>query len=242
MNGAFAQQVLDTAWSSAVAITPLLAFFLIFQLFLTNIPRGQITDIVKGTVIAAVGLFLFLLGIGIAFLPFGKAIGAALAAQDTWLLLLVGVVLGFLTTWGEPSVRILADQVEGATNGSIPAMMVIVAICLGVAFWVGVGMLRLRYDLPFTAVIVPGYLLALGLLWFSDKRFLAIAVDAGGVATGPLANTFLLALALGAASGIEGADLISKGFGLLALISLAPIISVMILGFLVNREVRRKDL
>src|SRR5690606_8713036 len=129
---------------------------------------------------------------------FGRAVGAALGALNgSWLLIAVGALLGFVTAWGEPAVRILADQVEEASNGSIRSSVVLHTICIGVAVWVGIGMLRISYDLSLLHLLLPGYGLAILLLWLSDKDFVGIAADAGGVATGPLANSFLLALALG---------------------------------------------
>jgi len=214
--------------------------FLVFQVSWLRLPLREVANILKGTAIAAVGLFLFLVGVGVAFLPFGRAVGSALASLDmSWLLAAAGVLLGFVTAWGEPAVRILADQVEGASNGSIRRSMVLYAICAGVAVWVGIGMLRISYEIPLLYLLVPGYGLVIALLWLSDKDFVAIATDAGGVATGPLANSFLLALALGASSAMTDQDPIVNGFGLVSLIALAPVMSVMLLGLLVKLKSRK---
>jgi len=242
VSEALIDEIATTAWSVILAVVPLVVLFLAFQFFLLRLPRKQIAEILTGTAIAAIGLFLFLLGIGVGFLPFGRAIGAALGALDqVWLFVLIGVLLGFVTTWGEPAVRVLADQVEEASNGSIRGSVVLYAICIGVAVWVGLGLLRISYAIPLLYLLVPGYGLAIVLMWFSSKEFVAIGVDAGGVATGPLANSFLLALALGAAASMESGELIVQGFGLVALIALAPIISVMVLGILVRSGTRDKE-
>src|SRR5690606_19158183 len=108
------------------------------------------------------------------------------------------------------------------------------AMCTGVAAAVGLGMLRIAYDLPLAWILVPGYTLAIALVWVSDRSFVAIAVDSGGVATGPLANTFLLALAFGASAALAGRGPLVHGLGLVALIALAPIIALMVLGFVVR--------
>ena len=235
-------KIAATAWSVTIAIVPLLALFLVFQFFLLRLPKRQVADILKGTAIAAIGLFLFLLGVEIGFLPFGRAIGEALGAMDqTWLIVLIGSLLGLLTTWGEPAVRILANQVEEASNGSIRGTLVLYSISIGVALWVGIGMLRIVYEIPLLYLVVPGYLVVVGLMRLSDRDFVGIAVDAGGVATGPLANTFLLALALGASASAGDQDPIIHGFGFVALIALAPIISVMALGFLVRLKTREQE-
>ncbi len=233
-------EITATFWSVTIAIVPLALLFLLFQVFLLKLPRRQVADILKGAAIAAVGLYLFLLGIGIGFLPFGRAIGEGLGAlENKWLFVMAGVLLGFLTTFGEPAVRILAQQVEDASNGSIPGPMVLYATCIGVAVWVGVGMLRIAFAIPLPYLLVPGYLCVVALMWFSERDFVGIAVHAGGVATGPLANSFLLALALGAAASAGSQNPVVDGFGLVALIALAPILSVLVLGFFVRLKTRQ---
>jgi hypothetical protein len=232
----------DTLVGVATAVLPLVVFFLVFQLLLLRLPRRYVESILKGTLLASVGLLLFLQGVHVGLLPFGRAIGEALGAlPHKWLLLPLGFLLGFLTTWGEPSVRILSDQVEKASSGSIPQTMVLYAVCLGVGLIVGLGMLRIGYGIPLLYIMIPGYALVIAIMWFSDLEFLAIAIDAGGVATGPLANTFLLALALGLSSTMGRQDPILHGLGLVALIALAPIVSVMLLGFVFRAKEYRKE-
>jgi hypothetical protein len=232
----------DTASSVATAVLPLAVLFIAFQVLLLKLPHEDFRNILTGTVISAVGLFLFLLGVIIGFLPFGQAIGESLGSLPRrWLLFPVGLFIGFVTTWGEPSVRILADQVEDASNGSIRAAMILYAICIGVALSVGLGLLRIGYGIPILYLLVPGYLLVIAILWFTPKEFLSIAVDAGGVATGPMANTFLLAVALSASASLSDHDPIIRGLGMVSLIALAPILTVMTLGLLVRSKERRKE-
>ena len=233
----FLELLVGTARSVAGAVAPLVVLFLVFQALLLRLPTREVARILGGTLLAAAGLLLFLTGVSLAFLPFGTLIGRAIGVlPHPALLLAVGIVLGFVTTWGEPAVRILADQAEEASGGSIRRSLVLVTICVGVAVSVGIGLLRIAYDVPVGWILVPGYVLALVLMRFSDKAFVAIAADAGGVATGPLANSFLLSLALGVASAMEGADLLLNGLGLVALIALAPILSIMTLGLVVRRR------
>lgn len=235
----FWDEVGSTAVSVATAVLPLAVLFLVFQVLMLRLPRKDVANIVTGTLMAAAGLFLFLLGVSLAFLPFGRAIGNALGALDQkWLLLPFGFVLGLVTTWSEPAVRILADEVETASSGFIRGRLVLVAISLGVAVWVALGMLRIGYGIPLLYLLLPGYALVIGLMWFADREFVAVAVDAGGVATGPIANTFLLSLALGASAAVGGQDPVAHGLGLVALIALAPILSVMALGVVVRRKER----
>ena len=230
------------AWGVALAVLPLGGLFLLFQVLFLRLPRREVSRIVTGTLLASAGLFLFLVGVGIGFLPFGRAIGEAVGAlPQKWLLVPFGLVLGFVTTWGEPAVRILADQVEEASAGSIRRSLVLWTICVGVAVAVGLGMLRIAYATPLLYLLVPAYLFVIAMTWWSERRFVAIAVDAGGVATGPLANTFLLALAFGASAAVGHADPLVQGLGLVALIAVAPVVSVMLLGLVVRWKARPKE-
>lgn len=238
--------LLDTfrivAASVAEAVLPLAALFLVFQMLLLKLPNRSVLDIMIGTFIATVGLFFFLVGVEIAFMPFGRAIGEALGAlPQKWLLAPIGLFLGFVTTWSEPAVRIFAEQVEEASTGSISAPTVLNTVCLGVALSVALGLLRIAYGIPLLYILAPGYALVMVIMWLCEKDFVAIAVDAGGVATGPMANTFLLALALGAAASANGRDMIVEGLGLVSLIALAPMVSVMTLGVLVRWTGRRQE-
>lgn len=235
-------QLAGTAWSVVLAVLPLAVMFLVFQVLFLQLPVREVKRVLAGTLLASLGLLLFLLGVSVAFLPFGRIVGEALGAlPQAWMAVPFGIALGFATAWGEPSVRILADQVEEATSGSIRRGMVLLAVCGGVAVATGVGMQRIAYGIPLLYLVVPGYALVLALLPFSDREFVAVAIDAGGVATGPLANSFLLALALGASAGFGDQDPLVQGLGLVALIALAPVISVMALGLVVRWKERPKE-
>lgn len=238
----FLTDLVSLAINVVLAILPIAVVFGVFQAWLLKLPRLEVMRIVTGTVLASLGLFLFLLGVSIGFMPFGRAIGEAIGSiSQQWVVVLLGLILGFVTTWGEPAVRILADQVEESSGGSIRQRMVMIAVCSGVAVAVGLGLFRISHGTPLLWLLVPGYLIVIAALWLSDREFVSIAVDAGGVATGPLANTFLLALAFGASSVVVGQDPLVHGLGLVALIALASTISVIMLGLLVRWKTRPRN-
>lgn len=240
-TGELLNDIAATAQSVGLAIGPLTVLFLVFHLFFLKLPLQEVARVLAGSALAAVGLFLFLLGVSIGFLPFGRAIGVAISAiEGWWWLVAIGLFLGFVTTWGEPAVRILADQVDEASQGTIPGILVLCAICIGVALWVTLGLLRIVYSIPILYLLLPGYALAILMIWMSDRDFVAIAIDASGVATGPLANTFLLALALGASSAMDSQSPVAQGLGMVALIAVAPIISVTGLGLFIGRKRTRE--
>jgi nitrogen regulatory protein PII len=223
------------------ALAPLLVLFIIFQLTVLKLPRSYVFNLLKGSILALAGLALFLQGVHIGFFPAGQAIGEILGSiRFQWLLIPFGFMMGFLATWGEPAVRILSEQVEEASAGSIRKMIVLYTIAGGVALFIALGMAKIIYGIPLLWIVIPGYLLAIGMLWFSDKSVIAVAFDAGGVATGPMAVTFLMAMAVGIASGIQGRDPVIDGFGLIALIALAPILTIMVLGLIIRIKIRSR--
>jgi hypothetical protein len=231
--------MINTTQGVVSAVLLLVAILAIFQMLLLKLPTSYVINLLKGTLLSTGGLILFFLGIQIGFLPYGQAIGEALGEFTyKWLAIPLGFLLGFITTWSEPAVRILCGQVEEASAGSIRKQTVLYAICAGVAFFVALGMARIIYSIPILYILIPGYALAIFMLWFTKKEFIGVAFDAGGVSTGPIVNTFLLGLGLGLASAIESQSTMIYGLGLVALVALAPIISVMTLGIIMRIRIR----
>ncbi|PWR71175.1 DUF1538 domain-containing protein [Methanospirillum stamsii] len=215
------------------ALLPLVVFFLIIQILSLKLPGHYIINLFKGLFITLLGMVLFFQGVKIAFLPAGQNIGAYCGTlEQIWILIPLGFLLGFSTTFAEPAVRVLCYQVETSSNGYIRGSLILYALSIGVAFSVSLGMVRILYGFPFLPFIIGGYLLALILIRFTDHDFIAIAFDSGGVATGPMAVTFLMAFAVGVADSIGGRDPFLDGFGMIAFIALTPILTILILGII----------
>ena len=87
-------------------------------------------------------------------------------------------------------------------------------------------------DIKLWHYLLPGYIIALLLTFFTPKLFVGIAFDAGGVATGPMTATFILAFTNGAANSYPKADLLTDGFGMIAMVALMPIITLQLLGLI----------
>ncbi len=223
------------------AVLPVVGMFLLFVL-VYKLPKNLLLNLLKGVLFAFAGLALFLQGVKIGFMPVGTEMGAIMGAMvDRWILIPIGFVLGFVATLAEPAVRILARQVEDSSSGSIKSSVILYTLCLAVGIFIALAMTRIVYGIPFYYIIIPGYMLAIILMIFSKPSFTAIAFDSGGVATGPMTVTFIMALAIGAADTMEGRDAVIDGFGLIALVALAPIIMVMLLGFLYPEEDAEPD-
>lgn len=133
----------------------------------------------------------------------------------------------------EPAVYVLSTQVEDVTGGSISRRMIMVTLCIGVAIAVCLSMVRMLVPgVKLWMFLSLGFLASLILSYRIPKIFVGIAFDSGGVASGPMTATFLLALNQGAASQIPTADLLIHGFGVIALVAMMPVISISVLGLI----------
>lgn len=222
------------AVEAATAVVPvaLVAFaFLAFD----RRSRSRVRSSVIGIAFAYVGLTAFLAGVELAFLPAGERVAASFDGATMWLLVPIGFLLGAVATIAEPAVRVMRVQVERVSAGSIDGRLLLTAIALGVGAVVATAMLRVLVDFPLWWILLPGYILVFILAPFADRQFVGMAFDSGGIATGPMAVTFILSLAIGAAQNLPGRDPATLAFGMIALIAMAPILTVLILGVIYRR-------
>jgi hypothetical protein len=221
----------------AVALTPLLIIFLLSQVFFLKLPANKVINILTGFLLTYVGLVLFFQGVHIGFYPTGEQIGMILGAGDTrWTLIPIGFVLGLAVVFAEPAVRVLTYEAEKASGGYIPQKVMLYTLSLGVAASIALAMARTLWGISLWYFIIPGYLLAFIMAHFSKDNFVAIAFDSGGAATGPMTVTFIMAIAIGVATVMEGRNPLLEGFGLVTLVALAPILTVLGLGLLYDRK------
>ncbi|WP_082234946.1 DUF1538 domain-containing protein [Halobacillus massiliensis] len=219
------------------ALLPLLALFLIFQLFFLKLPIRKLQDIVVGFILTFLGLSFFLQGVHIGFMPIGELMGKKLGTMNhLWVLIPIGFVLGFVAIYAEPAVSVLIHQVEKVSGGYIPHKVLLYTLSIGVGLSISLSMVRIIFGIPLWYFLIPGYIFALIIVKYSSKTFTSIAFDSGGVATGPMTATFILALFVGIASVTEGRDPLRDGFGMVSLVALAPILSVLTLGVIYRRK------
>lgn len=229
--------IVDVTLDVAQALLPLVVFFLVFQLLFLRYPWYTLRKILLGTLITGLGMILFLSGVYMGFMPVAKELGEHLAYNyPEWIIILFGLLMGFLSTYAEPAVRVLCGQVEESSGGYISERLLLWILSFGVAAAVGLGTAKIVYAIDFRLIIIIGYVIALIMMMVSDSRFVAIAFDAGGVATGPMAVSMIMTMAVGMASGIEGGNPIIDGFGIIALIALTPILFVLGLGILIPEK------
>jgi hypothetical protein len=223
-------------------MVPLVVFFIFFQIFFIRWPLKKFTQIVKGLILAYIGLILFLHGVHIGFMPVGTLVGEGVGALSfRWIMIPIGFVFGFLACFAEPAVRVLIYEVEKNTGGYINKNIMLYFLSFGVAVSVALSVARIFSGIQLVYILLPGYVLALILSQKVSKTFVAIAFDSGGVATGPMVVTFVLSMVVGFSASIEGSSPLLDGFGMIALVALTPILSILILGAIYEIKGKNND-
>ena len=230
--GAYMHTLGHTAKEVAIALGLIVVFFMICQVIFLKLHGMLLKRIAIGVVFTYVGLVMFLTGVNVGFMPIGYKIGCSIAAWNETLLIVFGLFVGVLTVLAEPAIHVLNKQVEDVTSGLVTKRSMMLGLCVGVGAAIGLSMIRIVYDFSLVYYVIPGYFIALGLSLFVPPVYTAIAFDSGGVASGPMTSGFILPLALGACVTLQGSEAVLRdGFGVVALVAMAPLITIQLLGF-----------
>ncbi len=214
----------------AMSLLPIVFFFGLFQLVSRDINKRKLIKIGIGLVYTYVGLVLFLTGVNVGFMPAGNYLGQTIAGFPyAWMIVPIGMIIGYFIVRAEPAVFVLTKQVEEMTSGAISAKAMGTSLSLGVSVSLGLAMVRVLTGISIMWFLIPGYALALVLTFFVSKIFTAIAFDSGGVASGPMTATFLLPFAMGACAALGG-NIITDAFGIVAMVAMTPLIAIQIMG------------
>lgn len=225
----------------AIALTPLGAVVFFFQITIMHLPPRQVRRIAIGFIYTFVGLVLFFYSTEHSFISAGKALGFAFGTSSlAYYLIPLGFLVGAIVTCAEPAIWLLAEQVEEVSAGNVRRHILLVALASGVGFAVALAMARVIFGFSIWYLLIPFYALSLALMAVCPKLFTAIAFDSGGVASGPLSSTFILALTLGASAGLGGNPAMDA-FGLIAMIAVTPIVSIQLLGWIYAHSAKRKE-
>ena len=236
----FISQIPHYALEVAVAIGPIVIFFLVFRALSGGIGTKGLGKILIGVVYTYIGLVAFLVGVNVGFMPVGRHIGMELAGSEVrWAIIPLGMVMGYFIVAAEPAVHILTKQVETVTSGTVPGRALSLSLSIGVAVSIGIAMVRVLTGISLLWIIIPGYVIALVLSFIVPDIFSSIAFDSGGVASGPMTATFLLPFAIGACSAVGG-NVIEDAFGLVALVAMTPLIAIQILGLVYKSKYNRR--
>ena len=243
----YAQLIGDSMQAATQALVPLVAILLLTQRFVLREPIRQIDQIGLGLVVCLLGLGVFRLGLSLGLLPLGAQVGnnvpLALAPPvalygdvgGRLAVLAFAFVMGYGATLAEPSMGALGITVEEVTAGAFKRTLLMQAVGIGVGVGMALGIAKVMFGLPIVYLLVPPYALLFALTLLSDEKYTNIGWDSAGVTTGDITSPLVLAIGLGVGTSTGAAD----GFGILALASVMPIVSVLVLGLVVSRKSAR---
>ncbi len=224
-----------------LVLLPIVIIFILFQMIRLKLSRNRLIRIMIGVLYTLTGLALFLTGANIGFMPAGTYIGKFIASQSySWLLIPLSALLGFFVVYAEPAVQMLNKQVEDITSGAISRKMMMAGLSIGVSAALLFSVVRILTSVNIWVFLVPGYLLALVMTFFTPKIFTAIAFDSGGVASGTMAAVFLLPFAVGICEAVGG-NIMTEAFGIIAMVAMMPLITIQFIGILYNIKLKNNQ-
>ena len=234
------------------AIVPLVIFlFLVMKVVLREkIRNGGM--IAYGIVLAVLGMCTFNVGLTYGLAALGAQSGGLIPAAFVQLGAVEGSplysyglgigiafifawILGFGATLAEPALNALGMTVQNLTNGAFKKSMLMYSVSFGVAFGIGLGVIKLIFGFHLAFLLVPFYILGVILTIFSTEEFVNVAWDSAGVTTGPVTVPLVLAMGLGFGNAVNAVE----GFGILSMASICPICAVLIMGLIVQAKSKK---
>ncbi|MEM9479073.1 MAG: DUF1538 domain-containing protein [Verrucomicrobiota bacterium] len=242
------------------AILPLCLFLFLTLLVVLRERLRRGDEIAIGIIFAVVGMALFGLGLTLGLTPLGTQLGSnvpvTFASITPWGLsgtlpplfenaflgklvaILFAFFLGYGATLAEPALNALGQTVEDSTVGVFKKKLLMQVVAIGVGLGIATGVSQMAFaSLELTWLLIPPYLVLLFLTVISSDEFVNFAWDSAGVTTGPITVPLVLSMGLGIGANIPG---VIDGFGILALASVGPIITVLTVGLIVNRTAERE--
>jgi hypothetical protein len=215
-------------------LLPIIIVVALFQGVIIRTVPDNLTSIIIGLTIVAVGLALFIRGLELGIFPIGEGLAVDFARKGSlfWLLLFA-FTIGFSTTVAEPALIAIADKAALISNGLIDAFWLRMTVALSVGFAIALGTLRILLGHPIAYYIISGYILVVLVTFFAPREIIGLAYDSGGVTTSTVTVPLVAALGIGLSSSIKGRNPAIDGFGLIAFASLTPMIFVQIYGIIV---------
>lgn len=221
------EAISEKAREALASVLPLIIAVVLLTLTVSPVRNDVMISFIFGTVLIVIGMGLFSLGAEQSMSPIGAKVGSALtASRNLPLILIISFALGVAVTVAEPDLQVLASTVP-----HINSWVLILTVGVGVGLFLMLAMLRILTGIKLKILLISFYVIIFVLAAFADPGDLCISFDAGGVTTGPMTVPFILALGYGVSRirGDRSAE--ADSFGLVALSSIGPVLSVLILGF-----------
>ena len=231
----------DVALESLIALSPVFGLGVLGNLLFFKVKHHVFRRYALGFVYTYIGLTLFLFGVYSGFLDLGVYLGENLTQKPIIILIIIGFCLGVFAILAEPAVYVLTEQINDVTAGYVSKKLVVISLALGVGTALVLNIIRTKVpSFELWYILLPGYILAIGMMFITPKLFVGMAFDAGGVASGPISATFIFAFSQGIATQTGNLIHLEDAFGMIALIAMTPIIMIQGLGILYKLKARKK--
>lgn len=228
----FSSVLVKTISEVSLGLAPIAVIFLLFQFLYLKLPGKKLASIFLGLLVTYIGLIAFLCGVSFGFSFASYEIGRIVSGLNfSWILLPAGVLIGVAIVYTEPAIRVLGEQVEKVTSKHISRKVILNSLAISIGIAVGLGVLKALFNISMWYFVIPGYLIAIILMFFSPEIFTSIAFDSGGVASGPMTATFVLPLIVGICES-SGENILEFAFGVVGLVALMPVIVLQVMGIL----------
>jgi hypothetical protein len=225
----FLPTLLNCLSDVAIAFLPMLAIFIIAQLFMLKLSWRQVLKIIIGFIASAIGLVVFLTGVYFGFTSMGLYIGQAfMMGTSEVIIILFGVIVGCLFVFTDPSIVVVVGQVEEITSGLLKKKVVFITLGIGISMAVALALIHVLFEVHILYFLVPIVLASMFLNFFISKIFMALAFDSGGVASGTMSVAFVFPICVGIMQGSGGA--LASGFGMIGIVATVPILAMQVLG------------
>ena len=213
---------------SLTSVLPIMLIVLALGFTIAPVPNNAMMAFLLGGVLLIVGMGLFTLGSEMSMIPLGQAVGSEITRRKkVWIITVVGFLIGMIITVAEPDLQVLANQVPAIENN-----VIIWSVAVGVGVFLVIALLRIVLGIQLRWLLIGFYAIVFTLAMFVSPDFWAVAFDSGGVTTGPMTVPFIMALGVGVCAVRSDKQAGGDSFGLVALCSIGPIITVLILGLL----------
>jgi len=209
--------------------------FLLFQVFILKLSRKQFLKIMINLIYTYLGVVLFLASVNTGFIAAGEKLGQLLGQNYQYLILLIGFLMGLFIVLTEPAVEVFNEQIEVVSGRTISKKHLQITMAIGVGLAITLSLIRIMLDFHVAYLLIPGYLIALGLSFVTPKIYMSTAFDAGGVATGPLTAAFILPFAIGFTTNFSFAST-NDAFGIVAMEALIPVITIEVFGLITSKK------
>lgn len=210
---------------SAGSILPIALIVLILTMTVVPVNPANMLIFINGVVCLILGMSVFTMGIEMSMQPMGTKIGSTLGAhKNIFIIAFVSFLIGVAVTFAEPDLWILAQQ------SGIPGTILVLTVSIGVGVFLMIALLRIVFNVSLNLLLIVFYSIAIVASFFVPKELQCIVFDSGGVTTGPMTVPFIMSLGAGVSAVISKEGRRDDSFGITALCSIGPIISVIVLG------------